>query len=249
MLENRTGRVAATLGVVALLAACAMAAAGSAAATTLYACANKKTGVAHVYAKKHKCKKNERQLSFNTRGVPGAQGATGLTGATGAMGATGVHGTNGFDGAAGINGAAEGFSSELTGGHVNLTSTDESSPATVLTRTLPAGSFIIASSVELLFTETMAGAAAEAFCTLTDTPTGEGAKAESGGAFGAALDLPFAGFVAIGDVPDEVAVSSPGHSSTITLACYLGSTSIPSGTFHAEATAANLVAVQTASNS
>src|SRR6059058_3458945 len=67
-------------------------------------CANKRTGVVRIA--RH-CRKNERKLQWNVRGVRGLvgpQGAAGAAGAAGANGHDGANGANGHDGAAGAKG-------------------------------------------------------------------------------------------------------------------------------------------------
>jgi len=73
-----------------VLAGC-LAVVGQASASTLYACV-KKSGTAHIYAKKPKCKKGESKLSWNTAGPAGKNGANGANGGGGANGTNGVNG-------------------------------------------------------------------------------------------------------------------------------------------------------------
>ncbi|HEX4435852.1 MAG TPA: hypothetical protein VH061_03560 [Solirubrobacteraceae bacterium] len=80
-----------TLAVASALLVGSFAVAASASASTLYACV-KKSGSAHVFAKKPKCKKGETKLSWS---------ATGPAGKNGANGSNGANGTNGKDGAPG----------------------------------------------------------------------------------------------------------------------------------------------------
>jgi hypothetical protein len=80
-----------TLAVASALLVGSFAAASSASASTLFACV-KKSGSAHVFAKKPKCKKGEQKLSWSTTGPAGKNGGNGSNGA---------NGTNGKDGAPG----------------------------------------------------------------------------------------------------------------------------------------------------
>jgi hypothetical protein len=77
------------MGLVALAAVVSLLWAASAAqAGTLYACV-KKSGSAHIYSKKPKCKKGETKLSWNASGQPGPTGKNGVNGANGANGGNG----------------------------------------------------------------------------------------------------------------------------------------------------------------
>jgi hypothetical protein len=88
---TRRGTLAAA-AIISLLAA--LGTASQASAATYYACV-KKSGAAHIYTKKPKCKRGERKLSWNNRGPAGRNGANGKNGA---------NGTNGINGAAGAPG-------------------------------------------------------------------------------------------------------------------------------------------------
>jgi hypothetical protein len=89
-----TARRGATLvAVVGMLLTAALGWSTQAKASTLYACA-KKSGNAHIYAKKPKCKKGETKLSWNTAGPAGKNGKNG---GPGANGTNGTNGTNGQD--------------------------------------------------------------------------------------------------------------------------------------------------------
>jgi hypothetical protein len=83
-----------TLAVASALLVGSFAVASSASASTLYACV-KKSGSAHVFAKKPKCKKGETKISWNSTGTAGKNGTNG------ANGSNGTNGTNGKEGAAG----------------------------------------------------------------------------------------------------------------------------------------------------
>jgi hypothetical protein len=103
---NRRGVTMAAATIIALLATLAVA--SQATAATYYACV-KKSGAAHIFTKKPKCRKGERKLSWNTVGPPGmngANGANGLNGANGKNGTNGVAGKNGEQGKEGATGPA-----------------------------------------------------------------------------------------------------------------------------------------------
>jgi hypothetical protein len=71
----------------------------------------------------------------------GPRGAKGATGSQGAQGNAGANGTNGTNGTNGVNGAVAGYSGT---GQVSMGTQMQ---LTVLTKTLPAGSYVISGSV------------------------------------------------------------------------------------------------------
>jgi hypothetical protein len=83
-----------TLAVASALLVGSFAVVASASASTLYACV-KKSGSAHVFAKKPKCKKGEQKLSWNTPGPAGKNGANGTNGTNGTNGKDGIEGAAG----------------------------------------------------------------------------------------------------------------------------------------------------------
>jgi hypothetical protein len=107
----------------------------SAQASTLYACV-KKNGTARLFASKPRCRHGEKRLSWNTEGVRGPRGSNGKTGKDGA---------NGKDGTNGTNGAAGGFSASVE----TLRPFTEAAEVTIVSKTLPAGSYIISGKTEV----------------------------------------------------------------------------------------------------
>jgi hypothetical protein len=91
-----------TLAVATALLVGSFAVASSASASTLYACV-KKSGSAHVFAKKPKCKKGETKLSWGSTGSAGKNGAAG---AQGGAGKEGAQGKEGIQGKTGLEGSA-----------------------------------------------------------------------------------------------------------------------------------------------
>jgi len=73
-----------------------------------FAATTASNGVIHACAAKHggalrlarRCKRNERAVSWNVRGIPGKNGINGTNGTNGSPGANGTRGTNGLDGTA-----------------------------------------------------------------------------------------------------------------------------------------------------
>jgi hypothetical protein len=80
---------------VAALAAALLLAPAGAQAATLKACVNKKSGAVRLISGKKKCRKSEKKISWNTKGVAGTNGTNGTNGANG------INGTNGTNGAPG----------------------------------------------------------------------------------------------------------------------------------------------------
>jgi hypothetical protein len=70
---------------------------------TITACANKKTGALRVVDadKRQRCRRTERRITWNQRGVPGAKGDPGVPGAAGPKGDRGEAGASGTAGAPG----------------------------------------------------------------------------------------------------------------------------------------------------
>jgi hypothetical protein len=62
-------------------------------ATTYYACVKKKSGSIRLVRRTTKCRKSEKKISFNSRGLAGRTGANGKNGANGLNGAPGAPGT------------------------------------------------------------------------------------------------------------------------------------------------------------
>jgi hypothetical protein len=83
-----------TLALATALIAAMFAGASGAQASTLFACV-KKSGSAHVFTKKPKCKKGETKLSWNSSGPAGKNGTNGSNGSNG------TNGKDGNEGAAG----------------------------------------------------------------------------------------------------------------------------------------------------
>ena len=97
MSTSNTSRATALLAAAAISLLAALATASQAGATTYYACV-KKSGAAHIFTKKPKCKSGESKLSWNSPGPAGKNGADGKNGANGTNGTNGANGTNGSKG-------------------------------------------------------------------------------------------------------------------------------------------------------
>ncbi len=244
----------AVLAAIGGLLLAAFAAAPQAEASTIYACVKKPSGTARIVTGKVKCKKGESKLSWNTEGIMGkngANGTNGTNGAAGANGATGANGTNGTNGTDGTNGAVGGFSVTHTGTEgVNFTTGSEGSPTTIVSRTLPAGNYIVNAKVELLLADSKTGGFASVNCKLLDAPSGGGAAASDSSTWATLINFPFIFFdLAQNTLPFSLAVNSASHSSTISVACYMPIKEANGGTLTGEANNAVITAVQTTTNS
>ena len=125
----RSGRIRSLLGYMAVAAiATAVAGGGIAIAatsgSTVKACANKKSGALRLASK---CQKSEKKVTWNTRGPQGDQGEQGTAGATGAAG------------------PSDSYVASSSGQSAISTTTFKT-----LSVTVPAGSYIVTASGDLL---------------------------------------------------------------------------------------------------
>jgi hypothetical protein len=226
-----------------------------------YACV-KKNGAARIAKKKLRCRKGESKLSWSSsgpagrnrtsgvNGKDGANGTNGINGAPGVAGRNGLDGTTGMNGKDGANGAVAGFATPPMTEGVVFTTASEGSPQTIVSMTLPAGSFIANAKVEALLSDTKAGGRANVGCRLLDAPSGGGASMSDTANWAAVLDFPFIAVeLAQNTLPLTLAVDSSGQPSTLSLVCWVGVKEAAGGTFAAEANHASITAVQTMSNS
>jgi hypothetical protein len=238
-----TRKTSAMLAAVGALLIAAFAAAPQAQASTIYACV-KKNGTLRIVTSKTKCKKGETKQSW------GATGPAGKNGTNGSNGTNGTNGSNGTNGTNGSNGAVGGFSATHTGTGVTFTTATEGSPAVVVTRTLPAGNYIVNGKVEALLADTKTGGFASVECRLIDTPIGGGTSASDTSTWASLINVPFIFIdLAQNTLPLDIAVNSPAHTSTIAIECWTGISEANGGTLTAEASNAAIVAVQTTVNS
>jgi hypothetical protein len=100
---------------VVLMAACSgLALAATSSSPVIKACANKRSGALRIA---HKCRHNERRVSWNIQGPQGSRGFTGPKGIKGATGATGATGGTGPQGKQGVQGpGASSFATTLAPG-------------------------------------------------------------------------------------------------------------------------------------
>jgi hypothetical protein len=202
---RRIGQLAVVLAALALLT---LAVASSAGASTLYACVNKRTGAARLFSYKPRCKRGQERLSWNTEGPVGKNGANGKNGATGKTGPTGKTGNTGL---AGTNGAVSGYSASKPES-VEFTADKE---ATILTKALSAGSYIVSAKTVVSSTATAAIKAA-AVCELLDG--GPGAVVDTAGwDTELAQEIP-SGFIGETTLSLEAAVTFKA-TATVSLVC------------------------------
>jgi hypothetical protein len=188
------------------------------------------------------------------KGATGPSGSTGATGETGAVGATGNKGVTGTSGptgetgaagATGSSGAVGGYSASIVG-PVDLTNGTQGSPTPVLTKNLPAGSFIVSSKLVVTATDTSNEATWVVRCMLSDKPS-TGATTEDVASATGAVVTDFILHKGEATMPLGMAITT-STSSTLTLACALmWDTSI---TTHFELLGSNalITAIQTTQN-
>lgn len=186
-----------------LLAALAAAAVADASGATVYSCVKKKGGTTRIVTVKTKCKRSERRLSWSAAGLVGQRGASGAPGATGPTGPTGA------------GGAVAGFSA------VNSSFVALSSETQLVSKTIPAGSYIVTAKTAIIAMSLATGWAA-AECGLVDTPGPEyqksGQSIDAGLFEGALFKGPSSSYGVGGGVPFASALSTTGQS-TLTIVC------------------------------
>jgi hypothetical protein len=96
MLRAGMNRSNALIVVVVALACAGVAVAASGSSAALHACASKRTGALRLLAH-GKCKRSEREVSWNVAGPAGRRGSAGGLGTAGRLGATGATGATGAD--------------------------------------------------------------------------------------------------------------------------------------------------------
>jgi hypothetical protein len=164
------------------------------------------------------------------KGLHGARGATGSTGRAGVNGVSGVSGVNGVNGASGAPGltgvqGAAGASGAVAAyvaskpASVDFTSGTSSSPVVILSKTLPAGNFIVHVKSDLSAVTSTdpdgGGSYVHDVCLLSD-----GAVVDQSIWNTSFSNENLIEFQASGTVPADITVSS-GAPSTIVFACYV----------------------------
>ncbi len=115
----------------------------------IYGCYSNSNGTLRVIDNSTtQCKSNETALNFNQTGLPGPQGlqgpqgATGATGAAGPQGPAGPEGLQGATGPAGASGTSAAYFARQNGStYLNP------SPTQILSKDVPAGSYVINAKV------------------------------------------------------------------------------------------------------
>jgi hypothetical protein len=98
-------------------------------------------------------------------GAKGAKGASGTNGSNGSNGTNGAVGATGPTGGAGANGAVAGFFAQTS----VTTPFTGASNVTILTKTLPAGNYVLTANETFLAASTATTTQFEVLCTLTDS--------------------------------------------------------------------------------
>lgn len=203
-------RVLTALAAGGALMAASFAAASPANASTLYACV-KKSGSAHVFAKKPKCKKGESKLSWNTSGPAGKGGENGKNGGNGG---------NGSNGSNGKDGAVAGYSA-VQSADLDITNAESFTQVPGLTKSLPAGSFIAAGRVDITAIGKKEKEQANATCEMVNTPT-SGSPLVQEGHFQSwtnnTLIFPIVIHVTAGVIPFDMAIDN-AVPSTLAVKC------------------------------
>jgi hypothetical protein len=184
-------------------------------------------------------------------GAAGATGTKGATGPSGPAGATGETGAGGATGATGTSGAVGGYSvAQSNGVAVAFTSGTDVSPKTIVSRTLPAGTYIVNGKVELQVSDTKEQGEASVACKLVDTPSEAGTTASDTSGWTTAINVLFGSLSLVQTtVALTLAVNSSAHPSTIAIVCYAPLEVAHGGTLIAVANDAVITAVQTTLNS
>ncbi len=194
------------------------------------------------------------------KGESGAKGENGAKGETGIKGEDGAKGENGVKGENGTNGAVAGYSVSQPptgpGEGLSFTAGTAGSPTTVLTKALPAGSYVASAKVEVTLVATDPGGEGDVNCALVDIPASGSPVLDVAGFFAptaAAVPI-FNVYAAATTLPMGVAVSTTGPS-TLAINCWVNvgnggeNAKNEPGVFSAEAGEAHIQAVQTNSNS
>ena len=170
------------------------------------------------------------------RYLHGRNGAHGLNGKNGV---NGKNGATGKTGAAGKNGAVAGYYTGQGTTPIYITGNTQGNPATIAQKALPAGNFLIDAAVQVDMSAASSGGYASVTCTLADGSNSHQST------FASALGAKAGGYGVSGEIPLQIAVSSPYASSTVTLNC-MTLTSASSGTnLSTDAVNATISAVQT----
>jgi hypothetical protein len=179
------------------------------------------------------------------RQLHGRQGRRGPQGLPGKNGLNGKNGTNGKNGAAGKNGAGPGYSVSVAGD--GSLAVPIGSDATVLSKSVPGGAYLVRANVELRVSDTYTSNTAAPFelrCILADNGT-----TVDTAEWWASTDLDLSSTVtaAYSTLPLDAAVSS-GSTNALTVRCE-NLDSLAPGTLTTTAYNAALTAEQTTSNS
>jgi hypothetical protein len=228
-------RLVPIIAALAALSIAALAAAPQAGAATIFACVNRHTGAARVFTHLPRCHRHETRIFWNTPGPAGRNGATGKTGAQGKQGTAGKNGTNGTNG---TNGAVAGYSASNPASE-DFTGKKE---ATILTKTVPAGSYIVSAKTVVSSTAT-AETRAAAVCELLDG--GPGAVVDTAGWDTGLVEEVPGTFIGEATLSLEAAVTVKA-TTVLSLVCS-DPTSDPSGET-LKAAASQIVAVETSQN-
>lgn len=167
--------------------------------------------------KAKKCARKDKTLSWNQQGPQGLPGATGSQGTQGPRGAQGPEGTPGAPGQQGPQGPPGAAGQQGPAGPSNTFATtasgytllSASSETTVMSETVPAGSYVISGKTDL---DNAAAAVRLAVCQLA-VPSGPLPNTRSAAALGAIAD---AGYIQAVALQGTVTVAS---TTTVSIQC------------------------------
>jgi len=191
-----------------------------------------------------RCAKHTTSLPFDVlgpRGAPGVPGKNGAVGPTGPAGATG---------ATGVAIAYVGVTGEGTTGidFTGATGGTGVSGKTIISKSLPAGEYILSGKLDVGMADDHSGARAWVECALTDTPSGGGTAVYDFANVTRVIDYPISGVnAAISPLSMLLPTSTGGHPSTAAISCAVQDASANGGTLAITASDAVITAVQAAS--
>jgi hypothetical protein len=219
-----------------------------------------KGGTFKVVKPSKSCPKHSTALPISQVGLPGAAGKTGAAGRAGAAGAAGAAGHNGAVGATGPAGAAGatgptgnaiGYSATTGATGVDISGATGQTGKTIVSKSLPAGNYILSGKVEIDMSDTAAGGRAWVECALGDTPSGGGSIVTDISNVSRVVDYPVTNPVqgiAFSTLPFTLATNTGDHPSTAAISCVIQDANAGLGSLKVSASNPTITAIQTATN-
>jgi hypothetical protein len=216
-----------------------------------------KGGAFKVVKPTKSCPRHSTALRISQIGLPGAAGKTGAAGRSGAAGAAGRNGAVGATGPAGAAGAtgatgnAIGYSASTGVTGVDISGATGQTGKTIVSKSLPAGNYILSGKVEIDMSDTAVGGRAWVECALSDTPSGGGSIATDTSNVSRLIDYPITNPVegiAFSTLPFTLATNTGDHPSTAAISCVIPNANAGAGTLSVSASNPTITAIQTATN-